>query len=70
VVYPLARGSGPLITAGAGGAAAGRTSHALGAIGVLAVCGGVFLIAGGPASGATRTTLLNASAHVPACAGA
>jgi uncharacterized membrane protein len=48
VVYPLARGSAPLITAGAAVLLLGERLSALGAMGVLAVCGGVFLIAGGP----------------------
>ncbi|MCY7314855.1 MAG: EamA family transporter [Rubrivivax sp.] len=46
VVYPLARGSAPLLTAAAAVILLGET---LGAAGVAAVCGGVFLIAGGPA---------------------
>jgi drug/metabolite transporter (DMT)-like permease len=49
VVYPLARGSGPLITATVAVVLLGETLTALGGLGVLAVCGGVFLIAGGPA---------------------
>ena len=49
VVYPLARGSAPLITASAAVLLLGERLSALGALGVLAVCGGVFLIAGGPA---------------------
>ena len=49
VVYPLARGSAPLITAAAAVVLLGESLTALGAAGVLAVCGGVFLIAGGPA---------------------
>ena len=49
VVYPLARGSGPLITAAVAVLLLGETLSALGGLGVLAVCGGVFLIAGGPA---------------------
>lgn len=49
VVYPLARGSGPLITAGVAVLLLGETLGASGVAGVLAVCGGVFLIAGGPA---------------------
>ena len=49
VVYPLARGSGPLLTAAAAVLLLGESLSALGAAGVLAVCGGVFLIAGGPA---------------------
>ena len=49
VVYPLARGSGPLITAAVAVTLLGERLTAVGAAGVLAVCGGVFLIAGGPA---------------------
>jgi drug/metabolite transporter (DMT)-like permease len=49
VVYPLARGSGPLLTAAAAVLLLGETLSALGLLGVLAVCGGIFLIAGGPA---------------------
>ena len=49
VVYPLARGSGPLITAAVAVLLLGETLSVAGAAGVLAVCGGVFLIAGGPA---------------------
>lgn len=49
VVYPLARGSGPLLTAGAAVVLLGESLSALGLAGVLAVCGGIFLIAGGPA---------------------
>jgi drug/metabolite transporter (DMT)-like permease len=49
VVYPLARGSGPLITAAAAVLLLGESLGALGISGVLAVCGGVFLLAGGPA---------------------
>jgi drug/metabolite transporter (DMT)-like permease len=48
VVYPLARGSGPLITAAAAVLFLGERLSLVGALGVLAVCGGVFLIAGGP----------------------
>ncbi len=48
VVYPLARGSAPLITAGAAVWLLGERLSVLGAAGVMAVCGGVFLIAGGP----------------------
>ncbi|MDO9092839.1 MAG: DMT family transporter [Rubrivivax sp.] len=48
VVYPLARGSGPLLTAGAAVVLLGESLSALGLAGVLAVCGGIFLIAGGP----------------------
>jgi drug/metabolite transporter (DMT)-like permease len=49
VVYPLARGSGPLITAAAAVLLLGESLSVLGTAGVLGVCGGVFLIAGGPA---------------------
>lgn len=48
VVYPLARGSAPLITATAAVLLLGEALSPLGGIGVLGVCGGVFLIAGGP----------------------
>lgn len=47
VVYPLARGSGPLITAAVAVLLLGESMTLAGAVGVLAVCGGVFLIAGG-----------------------
>ena len=49
VVYPLARGSAPLLTASVAVVLLGESLSALGAAGVLGVCGGVFLIAGGPA---------------------
>ena len=49
VVYPLARGSGPLLTAAAAVLLLGESMNLLGVAGVLAVCGGIFLIAGGPA---------------------
>ncbi|CAD5371617.1 EamA family transporter [Rubrivivax sp. A210] len=49
VVYPLARGSGPLMTATAAVLLLGETLGAVGLAGVLGVCVGVFLIAGGPA---------------------
>jgi drug/metabolite transporter (DMT)-like permease len=48
VVYPLARGSGPLLTAAAAVLLLGETLTLVGVAGVLGVCGGVFLIAGGP----------------------
>ena len=48
VVYPVARGSAPLLTALAAVLLLGETASAAGLAGVLAVCGGVFLIAGGP----------------------
>ncbi len=49
VVYPVARGSGPLLAAVGAIFFLGERLTALGSVGVLAVCGGVFLIAGGPA---------------------
>ena len=49
VVYPMARGSGPLLTAFAAVLVMGEQLSLAGMAGVLAVCGGVFLIAGGPA---------------------
>jgi drug/metabolite transporter (DMT)-like permease len=49
VVYPLARGSAPLLTAGVAVWFLGESLGWSGTLGVLTVCGGVFLIAGGPA---------------------
>jgi drug/metabolite transporter (DMT)-like permease len=49
VVYPLAPGRGPLITAVVAVLLLGEAITVFGAAGVLGVCGGVFLIAGGPA---------------------
>lgn len=49
VVYPVARGTGPLITAAAAVLLLGESMAARGVAGVLAITGGVFLIAGGPA---------------------
>lgn len=49
VVYPLARGSGPLLSSLAAVWLLGEQISALGALGVAGVVGGVFLIAGGPA---------------------
>jgi drug/metabolite transporter (DMT)-like permease len=48
VVYPVARGSGPLLASIGAVLVVGETITALGAAGIVAVCGGVFLIAGGP----------------------
>ncbi len=48
VVYPLARGSGPLLSSMAAIALMGEQLSALGGLGIVAVAGGVFLIAGGP----------------------
>jgi uncharacterized membrane protein len=48
VVYPLARGSGPLLTSIVAIVLLGEQISALGLVGILGVVGGVFLIAGGP----------------------
>ena len=48
VVYPLARGSGPLLSSMVAVAILGEEISALGLVGILGVVCGVFLIAGGP----------------------
>ncbi len=48
VVYPLARGSGPLLSSLVAVLLLGEQLSALGAAGIAGVVGGVFLIAGGP----------------------
>ncbi|OYU46656.1 MAG: EamA family transporter [Burkholderiales bacterium PBB4] len=48
VVYPLARGSGPLLSSVAAIALLGEQLSALGGFGILGVVVGVFFIAGGP----------------------
>jgi drug/metabolite transporter (DMT)-like permease len=48
VVYPLARGSGPLLSSTMAILFLGEQLSALGAVGIAAVVGGVFLVAGGP----------------------
>jgi drug/metabolite transporter (DMT)-like permease len=48
VVYPLARGSGPLLSSMVAMVFLGEEISALGLMGILGVVGGVFLIAGGP----------------------
>lgn len=48
VVYPLARGSGPLLSSLVAIVLLGEQSTALGLLGIAGVVGGVFLIAGGP----------------------
>jgi drug/metabolite transporter (DMT)-like permease len=58
VVYPVARGTGPLLAAFGALLLLGERMSAIGVLGVLAVTGGVFLIAGGPG--------LWAKAHDPA----
>lgn len=49
VVYPLARGSGPLISSVFAMLVLGESISATGLAGIVAVVAGVFLIAGGPA---------------------
>ena len=49
VVYPVARGTGPLVSSLLAVAVMGEALTLHGALGVLCVCGGVFIIAGGPA---------------------
>ena len=48
VVYPLARGSGPLLSSLVAIVFLGERISALGLVGIASVVGGVFLIAGGP----------------------
>ena len=48
VVYPMARGSGPLLASLAAIVLLGEQITALGLLGIAGVVGGVFLIAGGP----------------------
>ncbi len=48
VVYPLARGSGPLLSSFVAITFLGEHISLIGAVGVVAVVAGVFLIAGGP----------------------
>ena len=50
VVYPLARGSGPLLSSLVAITLLGEQISALGALGIAGVVGGVFLIAGGLAA--------------------
>ena len=48
VVYPLARGSGPLLSSGIAVVVFGEKLSALSAFGIVGVAFGVFLVAGGP----------------------
>lgn len=48
VVYPVARGTGPLLTVIVAIAMLGEPLTLAGALGVAGVCGGVFVLAGGP----------------------
>ncbi len=58
VVYPVARGTAPLVASLGAVLLLGESMSGIGVLGVLAVTGGVFLIAGGPG--------LWAKAHEPA----
>ena len=49
VVYPVARGTGPLVSSIVAVLVLGETMSLHGALGVLWICAGVFVIAGGPA---------------------
>jgi drug/metabolite transporter (DMT)-like permease len=49
VVYPVARGSGPLLSSGVAVVVFGEQLSALGLFGIVSVAVGVFFIAGGPA---------------------
>jgi drug/metabolite transporter (DMT)-like permease len=49
VVYPVARGTGPLLSSIVAVLVLGESLGVQGALGVLAICIGVFVIAGGPA---------------------
>ncbi|MFE1572613.1 DMT family transporter [Comamonas odontotermitis] len=55
VVYPLARGSGPLLSSLVAVLFLGEHLSAMGALGIAGVVAGVFLIAGGPAMLRTAT---------------
>jgi drug/metabolite transporter (DMT)-like permease len=48
IVYPVARGTGPLVTVVAAVVLLGEALTWGGALGALGVCGGVFVLAGGP----------------------
>lgn len=64
VVYPLARGSGPLLSSLVAVTLLGEHISAWGALGIAAVVGGVFLIAGGPGLlRATHDTKARARVH-------
>lgn len=49
VVYPVARGSGPLVTTAGAAVVLGEVPTAASLAGLLAICAGIVLIAGGPA---------------------
>ncbi len=64
VVYPVARGSGPLLASVGAVLILGEVITLLGGLGILAVCAGVFLIAGG-----TKLFCGRGDAHDKAMAG-
>jgi drug/metabolite transporter (DMT)-like permease len=64
VVYPLARGSGPLLSSMVAIVFLGEQISALGVAGIAGVVGGVFLIAGGPGLlRAAKDPLVRARVH-------
>jgi drug/metabolite transporter (DMT)-like permease len=73
VVYPVARGSGPLLASVGAVLVLGEVITLVGAAGILAVCGGVFLIAGGTklftGSGASHANEQAHALHARAMAG-
>lgn len=60
VVYPVARGTGPLVSSVAALAVFGERLGLAGGLGLAAVTGGVFLVAGGPRALARRDARVNA----------
>ena len=62
IVYPLARGSGPLLSSSVAVVVFGEQLSSLGVLGIAGVVTGVFLVAGGPA----LFTSFNKAAHDPA----
>jgi len=66
VVYPLARGSAPLLTVAAAVLLLGEALTAATAAGAAAVCAGVFLVAGGPAMWRRRQASPQAHARMVA----
>ncbi len=62
VVYPLARGTGPLLTALAATTFLGEALRLIGWLGVLGIVGGIVIIAGGP----TLLRALRRGGHSPA----
>ena len=62
IVYPLARGSGPLLSSSVAVVVFGEQLSSLGVLGIAGVVVGVFLVAGGPA----LFTSFSKAAHDPA----